>query len=232
MLILVQSCHVELVWAHGTHLGARLASCIFGSAVHTNTHAVAAIFFSFPGRANLTAERAVRQRPCAWNYNRELSTYVFDSRTPTGGHYFGIIYCLKEQHERKTASSHVCDFLSNTSTHAHWLQCRKQWLSVDVRESNLIESDCMWLTRCLAVCRWAAAAGWSACSPPVCWSCCPSSPGCSSCCGHSLLEFAVSSPAWSALLLWSGVGCWKVEQRNGQVTWRPQRTLNGESRNT
>ena len=49
---------------------------------------------------------------------------VFDSRTQTGSHYFVIIYCLKEQHERKTASPLVCDFLSNTLTHAHWLQCR------------------------------------------------------------------------------------------------------------
>ena len=38
-----------------------------------------------------------------------LSTDAFDSRTPTGSHYFRIIYCLKEQRERQTASSHVRD---------------------------------------------------------------------------------------------------------------------------
>ena len=53
-----------------------------------------------------------------------LESDVFYSRTPTGSRYFGIIYCLKEQQKRKTASSHVRDFSSNTSTHAHWLQCR------------------------------------------------------------------------------------------------------------
>ena len=46
-----------------------------------------------------------------------------------GSHYFGNICCLKEQHERKTASSHVRDFLLNT--HAHWLQCQNSdfWLT-------------------------------------------------------------------------------------------------------
>ena len=53
-----------------------------------------------------------------------LNANMFDSRTPTGRHYFGIIYCLNEQHELQTASSHVRAFLSNTSPHAHWLQCR------------------------------------------------------------------------------------------------------------
>ena len=41
--------------------------------------------------------------------SRELSTDVFDSRTPTGNS-FGIIYCLKERHELKTSFSHVHDF--------------------------------------------------------------------------------------------------------------------------
>ena len=53
-----------------------------------------------------------------------LSKDGFDLRTPTGSHYFGIMYCLTVQHERETASSHVRDFLPNTSTHALWLQCR------------------------------------------------------------------------------------------------------------
>ena len=52
-----------------------------------------------------------------------LSSDGFDSQTPTISHYFGIIYCLTEKHERKTGSSYVRDFLSNTSTHAHWLRC-------------------------------------------------------------------------------------------------------------
>ena len=43
----------------------------------------------------------------------------FDSRTPTGSHYFGNIHCRKEIHERKTATS-----VSNAPTHAHWLQYR------------------------------------------------------------------------------------------------------------
>ena len=51
-----------------------------------------------------------------------LSTDVFDSQMPTGSHYFGTMYGLKEQHERETASSHVHHFLSNKSTHAHWWQ--------------------------------------------------------------------------------------------------------------
>ena len=60
--------------------------------------------------------------------NRGPGTDVFDSRTPTGSHYFGIVYCLKG-HERKTASS-VRDFFSNPSTHAHWLRRRNSdfWL--------------------------------------------------------------------------------------------------------
>ena len=68
-----------------------------------------------------------RQYRGRWRHDltsRQTFSDVFNSRTPTGSHYFGIIYCLKEQHERKTASSQVCDFWSNTSTHAHWLQCR------------------------------------------------------------------------------------------------------------
>ena len=52
-----------------------------------------------------------------------VSTFL-ESRTPTISHYFGNIHCLKEQPERKTASSHVRDLVSNTSTHAHWLQYR------------------------------------------------------------------------------------------------------------
>ena len=45
-----------------------------------------------------------------------ISPDVSDSRTRIGSHYFGIIHCLKEQNERKTASSLV---LSNPSTHAY-----------------------------------------------------------------------------------------------------------------
>ena len=41
-----------------------------------------------------------------------MSVVTIDSRTLTGRHCFGSIYCLKEQHERQTASSHVHDFLS------------------------------------------------------------------------------------------------------------------------
>ena len=81
-----------------------------------------------------SSSSASPSRVTDWPYYslmRELSTDVFDSRTPTGTHYFEIIYCLTEQHERNTASSHVRDFLSNTSTHAHWLPCRNGdfWLT-------------------------------------------------------------------------------------------------------
>ena len=71
-----------------------------------------------------------------------LKNTCFDSLTPTGSHHFGLIYCLKEQHERKTASSHVRDFLSNTSTHAHWLRCRNSdFRLTSVNEKRLLLSS-------------------------------------------------------------------------------------------
>ena len=68
------------------------------------------------------------------------------AQTSAGSHYFGIIYCFEDQHERKAAFSHVRDFLSNTSTHAHWLQRRNSDLrltSVDQKRLCLSSLLCL-----------------------------------------------------------------------------------------
>ena len=66
-----------------------------------------------------------------FSHYRELEHDVFDARTPTGSHYFGIMYCLTEQHERKKPFLTSVTSVSNTSTLLFDCNTKR-----DVRKSN------------------------------------------------------------------------------------------------
>ena len=79
-----------------------------------------------------------------WRWGNTWTTLLRGARTAVirelkhRRYYFRIIYCLKVQHEREKTSSLVRDFLSNMSTHAHWLQCRNSdFRSTSVNQNRL-----------------------------------------------------------------------------------------------
>ena len=92
-----------------------------------------------------------------------LSTDVFVWRTPIGSHYFGLYVVSRNNTNGTAASSHVRDFLSNTSTHAHWLQCRNSDFRLTSVNQNVsvIDARLTWARPANAVAPGSHSAQWS-----------------------------------------------------------------------